>query len=430
MSEKELVSAQNKPVRSRWKWRIVYVVGIYVASCIGTGTYLKFKASKVLLNVKMVSYTIKAKFFPLPVIFIDFTPIVYEKARIASVVRISPYLPGVFSGQYLKFKANFGFSGHNLEGSAFIKSSFDPSIRLDSWRALVYQIKGTKYQSFGKVQFHGYHGSFEAKRAEDGHETASVKFFRGKESICMGKVATQYTPGAISGNKSLKDVLKSHSELQLEPSVLLMAAKLSESLAGKNIFSQWIDANVEHISRLFFPVNLTLSAKGEARFKALNASLNAYLNNIQTRNPNILSSKTQALEFLKTVAQLPFVYKIVCDVSLAKQAQATFQLDVSQEQDAQSSILKVETDIHWGAFLAYFAKQTPESYGNAHKLLSFALGIINKHKTLDRIHTDVFLKYSHGRLEVEDFSVNGLSFGQLLQIFFSNPDMLQYLRGK
>lgn len=435
MTKQQVTSSKRK-----WIIRIFFVVIAYVGLCAGTARYMKKSAQKVLhrMGIKENQAWVHTQYLPFPVLTIDWSELAYKKISLQGNIRFSPCLPGIFSGRYVKMVIDTTFKGDDLTGFyqeqmyfspkglsqqiPSFKSSQSTLEKIKTWFNFLQKIKNITGSSKGGTTFKTYQSTFHADVPTSGSSDLQFEVREGKEEICRLTIQ--------SGNtKKAQDThFRAKADLLLRPEVLRMSNALSHCITGQKILTPWLLENQSHIQELFLPLTLSFDAKGHGPTEKL-AAVQSQLAAPETDTD--IAHLSTSIERLKKFAVLPLDFTVHVNVSATETAKAQGKFAIKQSLEAQNkNKLSCDIDLEWSSLLAHFAKYSPKSYQNAEKLFAFSLKLINKNKEQGHISTHVYTTYDANTLAVEDFTINGMPFGQLLQAFFSNPDMHKHLQTK
>ncbi|PPE05622.1 hypothetical protein [Holospora curviuscula] len=392
---------------------------LYAGSCIGIGQYMLSRARKLVKFSHPQS--IKIEYFPFPVVKIQLNSIKQKELKIDTLLNISPFLPGIFSGQWARCVANFRLTGPDLTGTARVKGIFDPRKNLNSLTdALRFWATLEKLEGHGNFKFQEYTGIINVKSPKPREECWSYTLYKKDELLSSGRGFDETPPDFIP--------VKTYINFRFESEFFSL---ISEVLGKLKVFPEvfsWLQVNTQHLKDLLLPFRLDTSLKLWMSSEAFRLYLKNHENYNHTAEPHPLNNDLilNWLNWLKIFSGVPFRQETIFDVNIAEEGKSKFILYFEQDTPSKDiANVRAHLELNWGSLLKYFEKKTPKSYKNARKLLDSALSIINKNKDVSHIETDVFIKYNVDRFKMEELTINGLSFPQLMQAYFSNLETLK-----
>lgn len=432
MTEQQLTSSKRN-----WMISIFFVASAYLGVCAGSAWYFKKTAQKMLQKIGLLESKVRVQYFPFPVFTIDFEELRYKKFSLQSTGHFTPYLPGIFSGRYIKLLLNTTFKGEDLHGvhqdQVYFSprgvnkhlASFKPSTpkntlsKIQNWSHLVQGIQNIESSSKGSVTFKTYQAAFHSDVNPSGPNNLQFEIHNGTQQVC------QFAMQGAQTSTDKDTHLDTNTSLLLNPEVLSMANTLSRCITGQEMFTSWLLENQSRVQELFLPFTLSFDVKGHCPTEKLKVFTGQAAVLDTHSQPEDTSSSIQAL---KKFAVLPLNCTVNVTSSAAKTAQAKGKITLKQSLEAHNkNKLSCSIDLEWSSLLAHFAKHSPESYQNAEKLFAFMLKLINKNKSPEHIAMQLHATYNADTLAIEEFSINGMPFSQLLQAFFSNPEMHKHL---
>ncbi len=422
-----------------WVVGAFFVVSAYLGVCAGSAWYLKRSAQKILQKLGLLKSQVRVQYFPFPALTIDFKELSYKKISIQGTKHFTPYLPGILSGRYMKMITNATFKGEDLNGSYQQKSYFslyglnqhvasfkadtrpkNALTRIQAWTNLLRGLQNIEGSNKGSATFKTYQSTFSSNVTSSGPHHVQFEIHNGTQKI------VGFT---MKGTQKIIDQdthLETKTSLLLHPEALSMTNTLSRCITGKEMLTAWVLENQTRVQELFLPFTLSFDVKGHCpteKLKAFNEQavvLDTHSQPEPTQPP---------IQQLKKIAALPVNGTATITLSAAKTARVQGRIALKHTLEAQNkNKLKCDIDLEWSSFLAHFAKRSPESYQNAERLFAFILKLINKNKTPEHIAMHLHTTYDANTLAIEEFTINDMPFGQLLQAFFSNPDMHKHLR--
>ena len=418
-------------LKRNWGTGLFFVALTYVGICAGSAWYGKKAARKMLQKVGLQDSQIDAQYLPFPAITIHFQNFEYKKLSLHGMAHFAPYFPGIFSGHPLKMLLKTTCKGEDLEGSYQESTHISPLTLYRSVRSLapaasklmkfekfLYVLRGVQAvhgTSQGSARFKTYQATLAGKVEASGDRSMHCELHNGAERICEFSLSGAHERQGRDTRFHLK------SSIGINSDCLNMANTLSRCITGKEMLTAWLLENQSRIQELFLPFTFSIDFTGKCptdKFVLLSDPL--------AISKTLGAERTSRLKFLAEIP-LDILVKATTSITQNASAESTLSIQQSLEKDGKNKIA-CDVNVEWGKLLAHFAKRSPESYKNAEKLFGFILQLINQNTTLDRIKTHAHAIYDTKTLSVDDFSVNDMSFSQLLQAFFSNPAMHQHLK--
>ena len=397
---------------------------LYIASSVGAGFYMYDLARKKIYASNLKSFikleNIKVDYFPFPSLVIRVNPIKYLNVQLDTVLTITPFLKGLFSGQWAYCVAQYRITGNDIMATAAIKGVFDPRKNFNSLEqaAQLYTTVG-RLEGRGDFKFEDYTGVMRFNYAQE-------KWFhllRKKSKVVSSGQSIFQWDSSSSADKVIKR-LTANLDLKFESDFFQMLYKFLSKLNISWVSVEAWEKNLQSLTNLLLPFKLNIASNIWVHSKILSHFSHQYqtVTDFYCKTQDAINAFK---EFLKICAHLSFKQETAFQIEFTKKAIAKGMLRVEHDTSSKNtSTIRMHLDLDWASLLSYFEIKTPEIYKNFRNLFDPLLSIINKNKTLSHVELDMFTQYDKKLFTISNFTINGLSFPQIMQTYFLNLQKL------